>query len=287
VAVHLRLPRTSAASGADAEALKDAELSGAEARSGPTRVAGRPARGRAKLRLRSEQPSPGERHLRGRTRRWSQPCRSRPGRAFGRPRSAGSQPRSPPCGPPRGRRRGRRGLRPTSASRSRMTRPLVAGGTRTTARNQRGRAPLTATSFALTVTDNRPMSSLVSVIGSADTTRRPLGISIAHASSPIWAPRRAPGGGPGSSASRRASRPRGIFPLRRGLSSAGTVTCLETTTPPRTRAKWSDSAQPTAVHARRAQLTAVPGADSRSCCVSGTDAASSAACGRSGTQNPG
>ena len=31
MAVHLRLPRTSAASGADAEALKDAELSDAEA----------------------------------------------------------------------------------------------------------------------------------------------------------------------------------------------------------------------------------------------------------------
>ena len=118
--------------------------------------------------------------LRGRTRRLSQPCRSRPGRASGRLRSAGSRPGSPPCGPPRGRRRGRRG-RAGHRGEQVADEALAGSGRNEDDCQEPARStPLTATSFALTITDNRPMSSLVSVIGSAATTRRPLGISIAR-----------------------------------------------------------------------------------------------------------
>ena len=66
-----------------------------------------------------------------------------------------------------------------------------------TARNQRGRTPITATSLAFTMTEKRPISRAVKVIGSVAATRTPPGTWMAHASSPMRGPSNTSAGGTG------------------------------------------------------------------------------------------
>jgi hypothetical protein len=145
--------------------------------------------------------------------------------------------------------------RESEAKRSRTRPSAVPGGTSTTARNQRGRAPQTATSFALTTTDSHAMSSAVSVIGSAATTSVPAGTSIPHASSPILAP--GTSGGGGSSASRLESNWCGSLPLGGGRSRSG----AEVTAAGAESVSWARTYSPG--RARSSALARLPRATAR------------------------
>jgi len=83
---------------------------------------------------------------------------------------------------------------------------MVVSTLQMTAKNHRGRTPITATSLALTMTEKRPISCVVSVIGSVAATSTPPGTSMAQASSPMRGSRRTLGGG---SEAGRAARQKG------------------------------------------------------------------------------
>ena len=113
-----------------------------------------------------------------------------------------------------------------SASTSSRVEP---SGSNTHARNHRGRAPVTATSFALTATACAPTPAPVRVMGSVAATRVPASTSIAHASSPMRGPSTTSGGrGVSMSRARRsgASLPAGsdaeVSTGGVGISSSGT-----------------------------------------------------------------
>ena len=113
-----------------------------------------------------------------------------------------------------------------SASASSRVEP---SGSSTHARNHRGRAPVTATSFALTSTACAPTPAPVRVMGSVATTSVPASNSIAHASSPMRGPSRTSGGSDVSMSRARksgASLPAGsdadVSTGGVGISSSGT-----------------------------------------------------------------
>jgi len=89
---------------------------------------------------------------------------------------------------------------------------VLPDGSRMTARNHRGRTPITATSLALTMTEKRPISCAVNVIGSVAATSTPPGTSMAHASSPMRGRSNTSAGGTGRPASNSTSSVAGSFP---------------------------------------------------------------------------
>ncbi len=109
---------------------------------------------------------------------------------------------------------------PTSrqaASRSRKIDSASSGsapssGRRTVARNQRGRAPRQATSFAFTYTTCRPIDSAVNVTGSAAAATQDPSDSTAAASNPTPGPTQRPSPGLAYRPSRARSAGAGSFP---------------------------------------------------------------------------
>src|SRR5207244_3571780 len=92
-------------------------------------------------------------------------------------------------------------------------------GMSTQQRNHRGRAPMTATSLALTTTANRPAAEPVKVMGSVAATTVPSGTWMAQASSPTAGPTTTSPGIGGSAWRMAVSTSVGSFPAARGRSA--------------------------------------------------------------------
>ncbi len=98
---------------------------------------------------------------------------------------------------------------------------VAPSGSRTAARNQRGRTPITATSLAFTTTASQPLSTPVRVIGSVAATSTPRSTATAQASSPTAGPTRTSGGAGPNSPSSSARRSTGSFPGFRRTGAMG------------------------------------------------------------------